>query len=135
MTRIIAGRVPLHPEAFSHDLGLRRKRPRIESGVHLKFIRGLPCLICGSRYSTQAAHIRVGNPLYGKRATGLSEKPADHWTLPLCAAHHQEQHRGAEMMFWARQGIDPFRVALALFACGGDEDAGDLIVKQARPER
>jgi hypothetical protein len=131
MTRNIAGRVPIHPEAFSHDLGLKRKRPRVENAAHLAFIRKLPCLICASR-NVQAAHIRAGNPHYGKRATGLGEKPADHWTVPLCMAHHHEQHQGNEMEFWTRHGIDPFKLALALFVASADEEAGELVVKQAR---
>lgn len=126
-----AGRIPIDPQAFSHDLAVKRKRRRQTNADHLKFIRGLPCLCCGSRKDIQATHIRSGSPQYGKRRTGLGEKPGDHWTLPLCAEHHALQHETDEMAFWGRRRIDPFAVALALFAASGDDDAGELIVRQA----
>lgn len=126
-----AGRIPIHPEAFSHDLRSRHRRPRQENVAHLKFIRALPCLICGTRKDVQAAHVRAPSPGYGKRATGFGERPADHWTLPICSAHHAAQHTGSEMAFWTRYGIDPFATALALFAATGNEEGGELIVKLA----
>jgi hypothetical protein len=130
-----AGRIPLHPEAFSHDLRSRSKRPRQEMREHLNFIRGLRCLVCPSRnwLKIQAAHIRTPSPAYGKRSTGLGEKPSDTFVLPLCVNHHAEQHQGSELAFWARYGIaDPFAVALALFAATGDDERAELIIKQAR---
>lgn len=127
-----AGRIPIHPEAFSHDLGLKRKRPRLERDGHLKFIRGLPCLICGARKDIQAAHIRMASPVYGKRHIGAAEKSSDHWTLPLCQAHHALQHQGNELAFWQDYGIDPFKVALSLFASSGDDETAELILKMAR---
>jgi hypothetical protein len=127
-----AGRIILDPLAFTNDLGIRRKRPRATNAAHLKFIRGLPCLICGSRKDIQAAHIRSRSAVYGKRGTGAGEKSSDHWTLPLCREHHASQHQGNELEFWARYGIDPFAVALALFAASGDEDAGEIILRNAR---
>lgn len=131
--RHIAGRVPTHPEAFSLDSPGRRKRPREHDRDHLKFIRTLPCLVCGSRNTIQAAHIRAGNAVYAKRATGAGEKPSDQWCLPLCAAHHEEQHRGNEITFWRQHGIDPFRVAQSLYQLCGDEAAAELVIKLARP--
>lgn len=128
-------KVPIHPEAFSRDLRGKRKRPRSHEQDHLKFIRALPCIICLTRNLIQAAHLRAGNPVYGKRTTGMSEKPGDEWTLPLCAAHHEEQHRGNEMAFWARYGIsDPFALCLSLYkhSLDEDEEAAELVVKLAR---
>ncbi len=127
-----AGRIPLHPEAFSHDLRSRSKRPRQESQAQLKFIRSLPCLICGTRKNVQAAHIRAPSVAYGKRATGAGEKSSAVWTLPLCAEDHHRQHQGNEMAFWNLYGIDPLKIALALFAATGDDDRAELIVRNAR---
>lgn len=128
-----AARILAPLTAFAHDLGLRRKRPRIENAQHLKFIRSLPCLVPGcSRRDVEAAHIRMASPAYGKRHTGLAEKPADHWVLPLCLGHHAMQHKVGEQEFWTWASVDPFPVALALFACSGDEDAGDLIIREAK---
>jgi hypothetical protein len=128
-----AGRVPIPATAFSHDLRSRGKRPRQENEAHLKFIRTLPCLVCGTRKDVQAAHIRAPSPGYGKRATGMGERPADCWVLPVCAADHCEQHRMAELAFWLARGIvDPFKVALSLFAHTGDDEAAELVIRLAR---
>lgn len=130
-----AGRVPIDPQAFTHDGGGKRKRPRTLAQDHLKFVRGLPCLICLTRNAVQAAHLRAGNPVYAKRSVGLGEKPDDRWSLPLCAAHHAEQHRGNELAFWKSYGIDdPFAICLAIYnhsrEC--DEEAAELVVRLAR---
>jgi hypothetical protein len=126
-----AGRIPLHPEAFSHDLRSRSKRPRQENQAHLKFIRGLPCLVCGTRKDIQAAHIRAPSVAYGKRHTGKGEKPSDVWALPVCAEHHRQQHLVNELSFWKCVGIDPLAIALALFAATGDDERAELVVKLA----
>lgn len=124
-----AGRVPIHPEAFSR---LRPRQPRRQSGDHLKFIRSLPCVVCLTRNTVQAAHIRSPSLVYGKRDTGVGSKASDAWTLPACANHHHEQHRGNELAFWASHGIDPFQVASALFANSGDDEAAETVVRLAR---
>jgi hypothetical protein len=127
-----AARIPIHPEAFSHDLRSRSKRPRQEMREHLKFIRGLPCLLCGTRKDVQAAHIRAASPAYGKRSTGMAEKSNDCWTLPLCREHHSDQHWMRELEFWASYNInDPFAVALGLFAASGDDERAELIIREA----
>lgn len=106
------------------------KRPRIKSEAHLDFIRSLPCVCCGNDIQTEAAHIRSGDPYYGKRNTGMSEKPDDKWTLPLCFEHHGEQHRGNELQFWKRYGVNPFVLALSLYGCTGDHVVGTSVVRQ-----
>lgn len=132
MPNIRPGRVPIHPEAFSHDLGWRRRRPRQHGRDHLKFIRSLPCVVCGSRNNIQAAHIRMANPVYGKRHTGAGEKSSDKFCTSLCGHHHAEQHMAGEAFFWRRYGIDPFQVATSLFAHSGDDEAAELVIKMAR---
>lgn len=127
-----AGRIPLHPEAFSHDGGFRRRTPRERSQAHLAFIRSLPCVVCGSRDGVQAAHLRAGNPVYGKRRTGLGEKPHDRFANALCRSCHAAQHKQDELAFWRSHGIDPFQVATSLFACSGDDEAAELVIKMAR---
>ncbi len=93
---------------------LRQREPRQKDNKHLDFIRSLPCCICGG-INTEAAHIRVGSINHGKRETGMSEKPSDKWTVPLCNEHHREQHdAGNELVWWASKGIDPFMLALTL---------------------
>lgn len=122
------------PTAFSLSPS-SKKRPRERNNAHLDFIRGLPCLIC-LKHGCHAAHIRFGNLKYGKRETGAGEKPSDKWTVPLCPNHHTDgpeaQHSGGEEAFWQKHGIDPFVIAMALFQCSGDDEAGEIIIREAK---
>lgn len=111
------------------------KHPRIKNDRHLDFIRQLPCVCCGNPIQTEAAHIRTGNLFYGKRSTGGAEKPSDMWALPLCNQHHTKQHQGNEMLFWVRHGINPFVLALTLFAFSGDTDTAEQVIACQRDDR
>ena len=99
---------------------LRQRQPRETDAKFLAFIRTLPCCACGIRYEVQAAHIRMGSVKHGKRQTGMGERPDDKWTLPICAHDHlngpQSIHRAGEEKFWQRIGIDPFALAIRLYA-------------------
>lgn len=96
---------------------LRQRQPREEDPAHLAYVRTLPCTICRRPGPNDPAHLRSGSREYGKRETGMGEKPDDKWTLPLCRTHHDDQHRGNELRWWARQGFpDPFALAVALYA-------------------
>ena len=48
------------------------------------------CLFCGSKYSVQAHHIRLGTD------GGIGLKPSDYYTIPLCVTHHKEVHDKGE---------------------------------------
>jgi hypothetical protein len=112
------------------------RRPREKNDRHLDFIRSLPCASCRDDTATEAAHLRTGNLEYGKRHTGMAEKPADLWVLPLCGRCHRAQHSANEINFWANLGIDPFRLALSLFAASGDHElAHEVLERQIVPER
>lgn len=113
----------------------KQKRPRIEDKEHLKFIRNLPCCVTGKRGTVEAAHIRMANPLYGKREVGGSEKPDDRWSLPLSAEEHRKQHAMNEADYWKQVGIDPFAVALALHSCSGDEEIAEGILQSNMRQR
>lgn len=127
----MAFRLQRHPEAFSNaPVGKQRKRQRATDRSHLQWIRTLPCVITGER-PVDAAHIRYADPIYGKRETGKGEKPDDRWAVPLCRRKHDEQHSGSERSFWARHGLDPLRIALALHACTGDSDQAAVIIREA----
>lgn len=122
--------------AFSIGRPSTKKRPRESSDGHLKFIRGLPCVVCSTHANVEAAHIRMASPVHGKRETGSGEKPGDKWSLPLCADHHtrlpESQHAIGEEQFYSRLGINPCDLALALWACTGDEDVGETIIRLQR---
>lgn len=117
--------------AFSLSPSKGQKRPRKTDDEHLKWLRTLPCVITGTRF-VEAAHVRYADPVYGKRDTGKAEKPDDRWALPVSPDKHREQHSGSEREFWTRHGIDPCRVALALHAISGDDEAAEIILKSAR---
>lgn len=119
--------------AFSTSPAKGQKRPRRTDDAHLKWLRTLPCIITGSR-PVEAAHIRYADPAYGKRDTGKAEKPDDRWCLPISPDKHREQHSGSEREFWAKHSIDPCRVALALHAISGDDDAAEIIIRNARTQ-
>jgi hypothetical protein len=91
---------------------LRQREPRERDERHLDYIRSLACCICGNDTATEAAHIRTASLANGKLHTGMSEKPSDKWSVPLCNKHHREQHSMSEMAFWKKYGIDPFMLAL-----------------------
>lgn len=111
------------------------RRPRVHNERHLAWIRTLPCLVCVDNISTEAAHIRYGCPEQQKRPTGLGERPDDKWTVPLCGRHHREQHASGERQWWLSQGIDPVKVADALWANTGQHEAGEAIVRDRQLER
>lgn len=119
--------------AFSVAPAKGLKRPRVTDEKHLAWIRTLPCAITGLR-PAEAAHIRSGSQPYGKRETGGGEKSSDKWAVPLCSLMHREQHdAGDELAWWESKGIDPFRLALSLYAASGDDDAAETIIRLLQP--
>lgn len=92
------------------------RQPREENPAYLVYVRTLPCVICARPGPNDPAHIRSAALQYGKRSTGMAEKPDDKWTLPLCRTHHEDQHRHNELEWWLRKGIDPFALAMSLYA-------------------
>ena len=79
---------------------------------HLRFVAGMPCVIC-ARTPSDAHHLRFVQP----RAMG--RKTSDEFTVPLCRTHHRDNHRfGDEPGWWAKSGIDPLQVAGKLWQQG-----------------
>lgn len=108
------------------------KRPRVKDEDHLDFIRSLRCASCGNNTSVEAAHLRAGNLKYGKRPTGMAEKPSDQWVTPLCSLCHREQHDGDEGLFWAVRGINPWVLSLSLFSVSGDVEMATEILDRCK---
>jgi hypothetical protein len=127
-----ATRIRRPDTAFSLAGSTRRKRPRVEDGTHLKWIRTLSCLVTGRKDGIEAAHVRYPDPRYGKLHTGLGEKPSDKWTVPLHRDVHREQHQDNEREWWTEKRIDPVAIAAALWGATGDDELGELILEQAR---
>lgn len=62
------------------------KDKRKEDAKYLKWLRTLPCAICGHYPPSQAAHIRLGG------VGGVAQKPIFS-AIPCCANCHTTQHR------------------------------------------
>lgn len=106
------------------------KQPRLRDDAYLAFVRLQPCCVCGTPSPSDAAHIRMASTVYGKRITGGGEKPDDKWAVPLCRpvlgvkrGCHADQHAVSEAQFWRDKGLNPFEIAIRLYAAGGHPDA------------
>lgn len=103
----------MKPKAPKH----RRTRPSRKAPGHLDDIRQLPCILSGR--PAEAAHIRYADQKWGKPITGMGQKPADKWTVPLCPELHRLlkgcQHDENERKWWEQFGIDPLYVASMLY--------------------
>lgn len=95
---------------------MNSRQPREENPAYLAYVRTLPCTVCARPGPNDPAHLRSAALQYGKKHTGMGEKPDDKWVLPLCRTHHTAQHRENELRWWARMGFpDPFALAVALY--------------------
>jgi len=77
---------------------LRRERG-LEDPKYLKFIRSLPCAICGACL-VEAAHVGV---------RGFGIRCSDRETIPLCPGHHRtrrDAHHVLGKQFWEYHGVD-----------------------------
>jgi hypothetical protein len=111
---------------------LRQREPREENAAYLQFVRLQPCLICSGR-DVQAAHIRMACAEVGKRPTGGGEKSSDRWALPLCVAHHAEQHdHGSEILFWNKYRLDPFAIATRTYTSWKDTQDNETSGKRQK---
>lgn len=116
------------PSAASNSIALKIDKSELALGEprrlrdknHLRFVASKPCLIC-ERTPTDAHHLRFAQP----RAMG--KKTSDEFTVPLCRAHHRENHQvGREELWWKAQKIDPLETAALLWRTsrGGDLKLG-----------
>ena len=85
-----------------------RPPAQLRSGKHLQWIRTQRCVVFTGLCEgpVQAAHVRVGTD------AGLSAKPSDNWTIPLCHRHHQMQHSIGERSFSTMFELELKRLAL-----------------------
>lgn len=74
--------------------------------AHRAWVRRHRCSVPGCKAGPiDCAHIRTSTN------AGIGMKPADCWTISLCRAHHEEQHRIGQQSFEQRYDLD--LVALA----------------------
>jgi len=107
----------------------QKLKPNLHRRVqHLAFLRQLPCVACGKAAPSEAAHVRTGAD------GGVRVKPGDRYTVPLCTACHEKQHRIGELTFWSALRIDPLNVAVRLWTVSADLKAGERTVFRARQQ-
>lgn len=108
------------------------RQPRQEDPDYLDLIRALPCVKCGDRPS-EAAHIRMASAAHGKRS-GMSEKPDDKWTLPLCGGCHrldkEALHKVGELPFFHALNLNPLLVCEQLQKVARSPEAMRSVVLQ-----
>lgn len=106
-----------------------KAKARAHDNAHLEAIRQLPCLnpACRRDPAGVAAHVRFACAEARKPITGMQTKPDDAWTLPLCQSCHADapdaQHKGEEIAFYKRIGIDPIKTCLALYDASPNVEA------------
>ncbi len=129
----MAFRVPPRPIGEPRTPQIK-KRKRFESEEHAKFIRSLPCVVTNIYHGVQAAHVSYPDLRYGKFGRAFGKREDDCWIVPLCREQHDLQHDMNEKVFWQLAGIDPCRIAAALFVCSmfEDRDAALLVIQHAR---
>jgi hypothetical protein len=109
--------------AAEHEALAIPKQRYVRDKAHLKFVGSHPCLIC-ERSPSDAHHVRFAQP----RAMG--RKVSDEFTVPLCRAHHRDNHRsGDERAWWSRATIDPIEISQRLWAISRGQ-AGDALPAQ-----
>ena len=83
---------------------------RLRDVRYLAYVRGKPCLVCGS--PADAHHIQFAQP------RGLGRKTGDQYAVPVCRRHHVDLHTGGvgEKTWWALQGINPVTWAEQTYA-------------------
>jgi hypothetical protein len=102
--------IPSHSVAItSRQVTMLAKPTRERDRVHLKFVAGQPCLVCG-RTPSDPHHIK-----FAENWT-VGRKVSDRFTVSVCRLHHRELHRrGNERLWWQHKGIEPLQVAKALW--------------------
>jgi hypothetical protein len=82
---------------------------RLRDKTHLRFVALQPCLLCG-RSPSDPHHLRFAQP------RTMGRKTSDEFVVPLCRAHHSQNHQvGDEVSWWKQNGIDPLPVANRLW--------------------
>lgn len=76
-----------------------RIKPSGRNPDHLSWIRTLSCTVPGCTDPSVAAHVRQGT------GGGMGLKPPDEWSVPLCHAHHSEQHAIGHLAFDLRHNL------------------------------
>jgi len=79
------------------------KTKSFRSEKYKKYVRSLPCIVCGYPCS-EPHHVRSASN------AGTGVKPSDLWAVPLCQLHHAEFHHYGKETFYSRHGLDIYKV-------------------------
>lgn len=72
-----------------------KRETRWRSQAHCNFVRSFACSMPGCKgMPIEVAHLRIGS------GAGMSQKPDDWRSTPLCKHHHAQQHTQGEESFW-----------------------------------
>ena len=97
------------PNIENSALAIPKER-YLRNKAHLRFVASHPCMIC-DRSPADAHHVRFAQP------RSMARKVSDEFTVPLCRAHHRDNHRfGDERAWWSKISIDPIEVSQTLWA-------------------
>lgn len=115
---------------FLADPPAHKPRPKREvDAAYLRWVRDLPCVLCG-RPAGEAHHLLRGVN------RGMGRKADDSEVLPLCDVHHRALHAdGNETEFMGERGIDcPVSLAAMIRAAYlmGDRERAVLAITNAR---
>lgn len=91
-----------------------KKRPEKRKD-YIAWLHTLPSCISG-RYGVEAAHTSTANPFYGHHGRAKGTKAPDLYALPLTPEEHRESHSGNELHWWESRGVNPWMLALTLWA-------------------
>ena len=114
---------------------MKVQTPIAKNEEHLRFIRGLPCLVCGDNITTEAAHFSAPLAGLGKEIKGTGNKSRgpngeECYVLPLCQRHHDHQTKIGEAKFWGDWGYTFAEViakTLSFWIYSGDQVKGEQI--------
>ena len=84
---------------------------------HLKYVRQLPCCVCGMTGGVDPHHLR--SFAFGR---GMGMKSDDKWTVPLCRKCHNDVHMVGtkeEPAWFFGLGIESSELADALWKASG----------------
>ena len=92
---------------------------------HLRFVRQLPCCVCGRGGGVDPHHLR-GYQL----GRGMGKKSDDKWVVPLCRNHHNEVHTVGtkKELEWFEEYGCPYSLATQLWDNTGDISAMKRVV-------
>jgi hypothetical protein len=85
------------------------KEPPDRNAKYRDFVRGHVCAVVNNECSGKTEHAHIGTG-------GKGLKASDYYSVPLCTAHHREQHNVGAWTFQQHHRIDLWEVAAKLLA-------------------